>query len=111
MNPRIKARWLKALRSGRYKQATGALRNDDGYCCLGVLCDLARRSKIGKWDDDANFEGCSSDLPEVVAEWAGLDSSDPYVPTSGGRRVALSNLNDYGRLTFKQIADYIEKSL
>jgi hypothetical protein len=57
MNERLKKRWLKALRSGEYKQAQEALRgpvypsddngfiDDDqeagvGYCCLGVLCEV-----------------------------------------------------------------------
>lgn len=45
MNPEVKALWLEALRSGRYRQGRGRLRttNPDGsnnYCCLGVLCDL-----------------------------------------------------------------------
>lgn len=41
MNQEIKKRWVAALRSGDYKQGTGALRNaDNKFCCLGVLCDL-----------------------------------------------------------------------
>ena len=35
-----RALWVKALRSGEYKQTTGQLRKDDGHCCLGVACDL-----------------------------------------------------------------------
>ena len=31
---------VAALRSGKYKQCTGALRKDDGFCCLGVACDV-----------------------------------------------------------------------
>ena len=34
--------WIAALRSGKYKQATGTLAKVDGsstaYCCLGVAC-------------------------------------------------------------------------
>lgn len=47
----IALKWLDALRSGKYKQVTGHLRKvevrdaagntlQEGYCCLGVLCDL-----------------------------------------------------------------------
>ena len=34
--------WIKALRSGDYKQGEGCLYNnkDDSFCCLGVACDL-----------------------------------------------------------------------
>ena len=113
MNAKIKARWLKALRSGRYKQAKEQLRTGFqpgpySYCCLGVLCDLARKSGIGEWDD-GKFNGHAGDLPEVVVDWAGLESSNPEVMTRAGIDY-LANLNDGGR-TFKQIANYIEKSL
>ena len=52
MNQKIKERWVKALRSGKYKQGKGWLRKSSGpkkkseFCCLGVLCDLAVKSKI-----------------------------------------------------------------
>ena len=40
MDSSLKQKWVRALRSGKYEQATGALRNEDGFCCLGVLCDV-----------------------------------------------------------------------
>lgn len=40
MNKGIKDRWITALRSEKYSQTKGNLRDDEGYCCLGVLCDL-----------------------------------------------------------------------
>jgi len=33
-------KWAKALRSGKYKQTTDIMQNDEGYCPLGVACDL-----------------------------------------------------------------------
>lgn len=33
-------RWVKTLMSGKYSQDTSFLKTDDGYCCLGVLCEL-----------------------------------------------------------------------
>jgi hypothetical protein len=37
-----RAEWIEALRSGRYRQAEGVLKDEDGaFCCLGVACDLA----------------------------------------------------------------------
>ena len=63
MNPRIKAEWLDALRSGEYKQANGALHEIDpatgaaSFCCLGVLCDLHRKeTKWGEWIKDGREE-------------------------------------------------------
>src|SRR4051812_34484552 len=53
--------WVKALRSGEYKQTKGALHTADGaFCCLGVACDLALKAgalkgtwKGGKLETDA----------------------------------------------------------
>lgn len=34
-------KWLEALRSGKYKQGTGGLKNvGNEYCCLGVYAEL-----------------------------------------------------------------------
>ena len=108
MNPKIKARWLKALRSGRYKQAKGQLRKADSFCCLGVLCDLARKSKINKWDGEF-FDGIEDVPPMSVWNWAGLMGPNPVVMTRKGPET-LSALNDRG-VKFSTIANYIEKSL
>ncbi len=37
MDKKLKAKWVKALMSGKYKQGEGCLRLGDEYCCLGVL--------------------------------------------------------------------------
>jgi hypothetical protein len=41
MNQALKSKWLTALRSGNYKQSKMQLKSDDGYCCLGVLCEVS----------------------------------------------------------------------
>lgn len=33
-------KWLKALESGEYAQTKALLCNGDGFCCLGVACDV-----------------------------------------------------------------------
>jgi hypothetical protein len=52
MNPEIKARWVAALRSGEYQQTTGNLRTENGFCCLGVLCDLHSKATGIEWAVD-----------------------------------------------------------
>jgi hypothetical protein len=42
--------WAVALESGDYQQAQKKLRDNGGYCCLGVLCDVA--AKTGKVDGE-----------------------------------------------------------
>ena len=33
-------KWIKALRSGKYKQGKASLQSAEGFCCLGVACDI-----------------------------------------------------------------------
>ena len=116
MNADVKVRWVERLRSGGDKQGRGALRQDNAFCCLGVLCDIYAQETGTKWvgnydrdDGDMSFLGAVEDLPTAVCEWAGLDTSDPYVTIDGEVNV-LAVANDAGS-TFAQIADLIEEGL
>lgn len=117
MNPEIKALWLAALRGGKYKQARGALRKSNGFCCLGVLCDLAVNADLGHWAYDISFTDKENHrtveyLPHSISDWANLPESDPQI---NGRY--LSFLNDGQKdkgirpHTFAEIADLIEAHL
>jgi hypothetical protein len=113
MNKRIKKLWIKALRSGKYEQDTGWLRTAEGYCCLGVLCELYRKQVGGKWENNSfitpdGFEDAAS-LPRPVRDWAELESCDPKLSNHPHARAA-SVLNDT-RETFAYIAERIEKYL
>lgn len=44
----FRLRWLEALESGKYPQASHKLRTPLGFCCLGVACDI---SGLGEWVD------------------------------------------------------------
>lgn len=116
MNKRIAKKWIKALRSGKYKQSTGTLRTDRGFCCLGVLCDLyAKEKKLKRnpwsnkvdvgWDYNWHWNGIAyGSLPRSVQRWAGMHSaSGDYGP--GERDLAYQN--DCGR-SFTTIAKIIE---
>lgn len=74
MNAEVKQKWLDALRSGEYKQAKSALRNGDGYCCLGVLCDLHAKATGHVWGDEDEYLGQCDLLPKEVCDWAELVS-------------------------------------
>ena len=119
MKTEIKRMWLKALRSGEYKQARRAMVSTLGgekrYCCLGVLADLYEKD-TGKKCRQLNDEG---EYPKAaVAKWAGIDLRkgfkgmvcDPFV-TVAGEKTTLSRLNDDEQKSFKQIANVIEKQL
>lgn len=110
MNPEVKKKWVAALRSGDYEQGTRFLRSHDGFCCLGVLCDLHAKETNRAWrpmDGVAYYFKEYLRLPQEVADWAGLPAANPQLP--GG--FTLAYLNDVSLNTFEQIANEIEVGL
>ena len=110
MNEQVKEKWLSSLRSGDYQQTKSYLHKEDGFCCLGVLCDIYGKEHNVEWnfDEDGNyykFQDHPATLSLSVMEWAGVGSSNPYI---GNVAETLSGLNDTG-FTFNEIADIIEK--
>lgn len=121
MNQDVKEKWLTALRSGEYRQGTGALKDStrNAYCCLGVLCEIAVKDGVIQpplygpidvawlYGHELGPEECrSGSLPRPVYEWAGLSNSDPNV-----HGWVLSEWNDVKNADFKQIAKMIEEEL
>jgi hypothetical protein len=123
--------WIKALRSGKYKQGVCALHTSDNkYCCLGVLCDLYDKDRKAKkkksikiskpkyngnknqhcyrYGDEYDF------LPTVIKRWAGMKSKKGSLEIDGSY-FDLSILNDgdsyLGRKNFKEIAQIIETNV
>lgn len=116
MNPTVKAQWLEALRSGKYKQTTRALceLNDDGtygYCCLGVLCDIVAP---GDWQgaEVMNMTDGQHRYRRHLSH-ASMPSTDVIVAAGlhHSQSDKLAILNDEEKYTFEQIADYIEQNL
>lgn len=107
MDAQLKAKWIEALRSGKYAQAVGRLRDDENcYCCLGVLCDI---SGLGLWggnsyrvDDDVSFFG----LPGRLQKEAGLSLTE--AGELWGRNDGICGRP---KCSFEQIADYIEANI
>lgn len=102
-------KWVAALRSGKYKQSKFSLRTDEGYCCLGVLCDLYAADE---WKREPGreffvFLGNDQTLPKVVLEWVGLQDPDGYFTQAFKNRHSLTSLNDNGA-DFQTIAEIIE---
>jgi len=105
MDPQIRARWVAALRSGKFEQGRDYLRWGDKLCCLGVLCELAAADGVipsprpgmgNSW----LYAEAGGMLPPAVMEWAGLASTDPQV---GG--ITLSTRNDGLTLDEAESAD------
>ena len=100
--------WLEALRSGKYKQGRGSLKEGNKYCCLGVACDLYNKTHKVKVD----FVNYTSDdqqpntgLPPVVMKWLGLNCPEGRLENNH----YLSTENDNGA-SFNKIADIIESN-
>lgn len=119
MKKRIMRKWVRALRSGKYKQGQKLLKAKDDkgefrHCCLGVLCELHAEEtgrlkfvgndvcRIGRGDAARD-----SVLHKTVQEWAGMGSPigciGSYWPKS------LASMND-GGMKFAAIANAIEKN-
>ena len=128
MNSEVKAKWLEALRSREYRQSRYRLRSlDNGFCCLGVLCDIYTKEVGGSWKhnkaefsdaydmvSDSGHESVTSELPSFVRNWAYLEWFNPQVHVAKGEcdfvPATLAELNDEGR-SFKEIADIIDHQL
>lgn len=113
MKKKIADQWVKALRSGKFKQTTGKLERIDGNCCLGVLCNIAMVEGICDYDNQFNgmiqFDNNPDLLPNSVQEWAGMKEDDGTIVYKGKSR-SLAYLNDSLNLSFKEIANVIEKN-
>jgi hypothetical protein len=141
MKKEIAKKWIKALRSGKYKQGTHFLKQYDNenkppkYCCLGVLCELYNESMkknhkktltVKTCNNDIlsdpenvyiTFGGKDGDLPVVVRRWAGMkDSCGEFTYKVKINKATVENIDSLSVLnddgkTFKTIANIIEKNI
>lgn len=127
MKKNIMKKWVKALRSGKYKQGKNFLKQFNSkkqprHCCLGVLCELYNEemkknhkkslvvdtTRSGSFGTVCFFGTNDSTLPKVVRDWSGVrDHTGVFGIDVDGS--CLANLNDDGK-TFKTISNIIEKN-
>lgn len=109
MDANLKSRWIEALRSGKYEQGSGQLKDHSGnYCCLGVLCAIQdidlefppRGCNSGRYGDYSFPE--NGHAPGLYDEVTGDDAS---------YRSVLARMNDDGHTSFSNIADWIENNI
>lgn len=100
----VKAKWLKALRSGKYKQAKETLYDSEtcGFCCLGVLEHVCMNGKV----EDRDLP--SLQFYEHIGAWVRIS---PFAAVKDAISDAdideLADMNDRG-VPFKDIADHID---
>lgn len=101
-------RWVKALESGRYKQTVGRLRDNKGYCCLGVACTVFQKDVKGRWDRNIfempvgtpDYDRCDTELPRKMMLSLGITDSVQRT---------LIEMNDEEKKSFKEIAAVIRE--
>lgn len=99
------AKWIVALRSGKYRQGLRQLRMNGAYCCLGVACDI---SGLGEWRQSfyATPAGASEiTLPGPVSAWLGT-TDNPEV----GPDLRCVSANDNLHWDFNHIAAALEET-
>ena len=84
----------------------GALRKEDSYCALGVLCDI---SGLDTWKPDPyskKFEylGEVNYLPKKVREWAKLSEEEFDIMSA-----FVMVLNDNEKVGLSKMADLLEE--
>jgi hypothetical protein len=101
----IKEKWLFALKSGNYKQIQERLSSPEGYCCLGVLCEVLEVPKsVGLV---IQYEGSHSTLPISVTQKTDLTRYGDFRGFIINGKYTLADLNDSGA-SFDFIAHIIE---
>ena len=92
--------WIAALRSSEYKQGNSALKSASlgggfQYCCLGVLCEVAKVE--------------THSLTYIYA----YPKSQPRetIMLDYDTQTLLARMNDASRYTFDEIADFIESDI
>jgi len=112
-------KWIAALRSGKYSQVRSRLKTDDGYCCLGVACEvLDAKVSSGRAGTDSvcyehGLEGIKTVtdtiLPYSIAHKLGISPTGTF-DSHNHAYDCLWKLNDFADYSFSKIADVIEEN-
>lgn len=130
---------VKALRSGTFTQAQGALEairysgyryEVTGNCCLGVACRVAEHEANGfsivtqitgsgvnfgtlSYDDigEEMFSSRAAGYPpKLVKEWFGWEETNPILWATDHHGLSAAHLNDNSGMPFDGIADAFERT-
>lgn len=109
MDKKLKSKWIKALRGGRYKQGQQELYKDGKYCCLGVLarvqgCSIAKIANASDADASKMPLGFGAGLRPKTRE-------NLIIMNDGGEKFIGARFLTLEPKSFSEIADYIEKRL
>jgi hypothetical protein len=122
LRPEVKQAWVLALRSGDYQQGEGTLcdvnwdHEPSFWCCLGVLADQLELPFVINDDERARgyyVPGSTGPrylgfLPGAAASLVLADGAEAGFEALMSK---LVNLNDVEKLSFDEIADWVEANL
>ena len=112
--------WIKALRSGEYKQGKHALcsvvEGENRYCCLGVLCEVdpdikKRLSLDGKEYYFYEISNTQLEASAYLPKSANIVLEDGAGHSKGLPIYSLPQLNDNKLMSFDKIASLLELDL
>ena len=114
MDKKVKETWIKALKSGEFKQGRGYLERDGKYCALGILSLLSLiegQCTYNQIDGLGKFDNKRFTLSYNTLTWAGMDLEDFKAEVIyEGELTSIGDLNDRG-LSFKELARIINLKL
>jgi hypothetical protein len=122
LDPKVKTKWLQALRSRKFKQGKGQLQNIQGecptYCCLGVLAEVqGLDSKDVELDESylptdiaQRLFNCDENTAQKLQSHLGTrnDGGSDYENTVDDKVIYHAPANGQ---KFYQIARWIERNL
>lgn len=119
LSPEMKATWLAALRSGRYQQGVGLLKDGrtSQMCCLGVLCDLirpdgwSREGDAWRWRESDLDAGHTQYLPLKLRVRLGFEEPSESASVEGQLACRNDGVCGHPKHSFAEIADWIEVNL
>lgn len=107
----VKDKWVAALKSGKYKQGRGQLNGENGYCCLGVLCEVfiaeggvlsvRHLSRVTEYNGETKYP------PAPVLHWAGIRSISGMASGANYSVAAVNDSNSWQGFT--PSIEYIEQ--
>lgn len=129
LRPEFKEAWLAALRSGEYTQTRGYLHVienvtgiEEGWCCLGVACDVLAKSGVdmlrsvvtigdGSVEDfDGNGQMPGRDVRESMFVRPPFMSEETFADATNDIVSSLAYAND-DHHSFEEIIEWVEGNL